>query len=111
MTADLFQWLWNILRVHAVPLLLFVALALLIESPLIAFPTLRAKRIRVSISHISVPTSISTSCARTTLWPVKALGDPFLAVNKDMPDPTASQVERVLTAPVRLLGLANRDRV
>jgi len=35
MTADLFQWLWNILRVHAVPLLLFVALALLIESPLI----------------------------------------------------------------------------
>lgn len=98
----------NIVRRHAVPLLLFVLLALLIESPLIAFPRFAGNEYQgINIAHFGTDEHYYLVRASEVV-DGNGLGNPFLAMNKDMPDPTVSYVDWFLTAPVRILGLEEK---
>ncbi|MBI3573428.1 hypothetical protein HY090_00060 [Candidatus Kaiserbacteria bacterium] len=105
--AVLYGRLLNMLRAHAVPLILFVLLALLIEAPLVAFPSFAGSAYQgINIAHFAADEHQYLSRANEVLSG-NGLGNPYLATNKDLPDPIASSVEQVLVAPLRLLGLAN----
>lgn len=96
----------HMLQRHWAPVTLFVLLALLIESPLIVFPHYAGDSYRdINIAHFGTDTHYYLVRGNEVLQG-NNLGNPFLSMNKDMPDPTASYFEQMFDAPLRTLGLA-----
>lgn len=100
--------LGNIFRLHIGPFLLFIVLTLLIASPLIAFPKFAGSEYQgINIAHFGTDEHYYLVRA-SEVADGNGLGNPFLSMNKDKPDPTASRADQFLMAPVRILGLEEK---
>ncbi len=78
---------------------------LLIEAPLIAFPFFAGDQYRgINIAHFGNDEHHYLTRAKEVLEG-HALGQPYLAEGKDLPDSFHSNIEQVLLAPVAALGL------
>lgn len=90
---------------HRWPLVAFVALALLIESPLIAFPFYAGERYQgINIAHFGNDEHFYLSRAREVL-DGNSLGQPFLAEGKEMPDSFLYNDEQIVLSPFTLTGM------
>lgn len=93
------------LSAHRWPLIAFVALALLVEAPLIAFPFYAGERYQgINIAHFGNDEHFYLSRAKEVLEG-HSLGQPYLAEGKDNPDSFLVNAEQIAVAPLRLLGL------
>lgn len=89
---------------HRWPLIAFVALALLVEAPLIAFPWYAGDRYQgINIAHFGNDEHFYLSRAREVL-DGHSLGQPFLAEGKGNPDSFLYNDEQIVMAPFTLTG-------
>jgi len=99
------------IRKHRWPLVAFVALALLVEAPLIAFPFYAGERYQgINIAHFGNDGHFYLSRAKEVLEG-HSLGQPYLAEGKDNPDSFLVNAEQIAVVPLRLLGLQEVDIV
>ena len=96
---------------HRWPLIAFVALALLVEAPLIAFPFYAGEQYQgINIAHFGNDEHFYLSRAKEVLES-HSLGQPYLAEGKNNPDSFLVNAEQIAVAPLRLLGLSEADVV
>lgn len=94
-------------RHHWVALVVAACTSVLVLSPLIAFPFVAGSAYQgINTAHFGTDAHYYLSRMNDALAG-HALGQPFLVEGKDAQDPTFSYVERIVTAPVRVLGVAD----
>ena len=98
------------MREHSLIIILGLLLTLLIEAPLLVFPFVSKNYQGINIPHFSTDSHFYLSRAKEALEGRK-LGNVFLREGKNEQDAFFMYNERVLTAPIRFLGLADRINV
>ncbi len=98
----------QILKDHWVALIGALLMTLLVSAPLIAFPFYAGERYAgINIHHYGSDEHGYITRAKEVLEGHQ-LGQPVLAIGKDLPDPTFSSIERVLMFPFTATGLGER---
>ena len=98
----------DVLRRHWGALAAASAMALIVASPLIAFPLYAGDAYNgINILHFGNDQHYYLTRGKEALEG-HSLGQPFLAEGKEAQDPTFSYADMVVLAPARILGLSER---
>ena len=103
--------LFGKLRSHWIALAAALLVALFVASPIIVFPYVAGNEYRdINIMHFGSDEYLYLVRGKEALEE-KNLGQPFLADGKDGQDPTFSYAEKILVAPLSILGISEHVNI